>query len=153
MAHKTGSLPEMRRSWNLPIWIGFTIVLVALVSYIPIFVKYAATRDVPWVNYLLFAVGLAVLGIGLRRAYRDPQHYVGKTSGTILGALAVLLAGLFALGTVYLTKQIPSAELALHNGQRAPAFNLQTADGKSVALADLLNNHRGAVLIFYRGYW
>ncbi len=91
--------------------------------------------------------------MGLRRAYRDPQRYRGKVSGTILGALAVLLAGFFVIFIVYLGKQIPSAGSALRTGQRAPAFTLQNADGKQVAFSDLANNHRAVLLIFYRGYW
>ena len=143
----------MKRSWNLPIWIGFVIVVIALASYIPVFTPFAATRDFPWANYLLFIVGGVVLGWGLRRAYRDPQRYRGKISGTLLGGLAVLLAGFFVVFTVYATKQIPSAARALHTGQRAPAFTLQNADGKQVTFADLANNHRAVLLIFYRGYW
>ena len=143
----------MKRSWNLPIWAGFLIVIFALGSYIPIFTKFAATRDVPWVNYFLFLVGGAVLAWGLRRAYREPEHYRGKGSGTILGVLSVIFAGFFVFGTVYFTRQIPSAANAVHAGQRAPEFTLQDADGKQVALSDLANNHRAVVLIFYRGYW
>ena len=143
----------MKRALNLPIWIGFVIVVIAIGSYIPVFVNFASTRDVPWVNYSLFAVGLAVLAAGLRRAYTDPQHYRGKISGTLLGVLGVLLAAFFVFGTVYFTKQIPPAGNALHAGQRAPAFALQNADGKPVALSELEGNRRGVVLIFYRGYW
>ena len=143
----------MQRSWNLPIWIGFVIVVIALASYIPVFTPFAATRDFPWANYLLFLAGGGVLAVGLRRAYRDPRHYRGKISGTILGAVAVLLAGFFVFFIVYLGKQIPSAESALHTGQRAPAFTLQNADGMQVALSDLTSHHRAVVLIFYRGYW
>jgi len=143
----------MKRSWNLPIWIGFVIVAIALASYIPVFTKFAVTRDFPWANYLLFLAGGVVLAWGLRRAYRDPQRYRGKISGTVLGTLAVVLAGFFVFFTVYLSKQIPSAESALHTGQRAPAFTLQNADGKAVTFADLANNHRAVLLIFYRGYW
>ena len=143
----------MKRSWNLPIWIGFAIVLIAIGSYVPIFVKFAVTRDVPWVNYLLLLLGVGVLALGLRRAYLEPQRYRGKVSGSILGAAAVVLAGAFVMFAVYLTKQIPPSESALHLGERAPAFTLQNADGKPVALSDLMSKHRAVVLIFYRGYW
>lgn len=129
------------------------IVVIALASYIPVFTPFAVTRDFPWANYLLFLVGGGVLAVGLRRAYRDPQRYRGKISGTILGALAVLLAGFFVFFIVYLGKQIPAAESALHTGQRAPGFTLQNVDGKQVTLSDLANNHRAVLLIFYRGYW
>jgi hypothetical protein len=40
----------MKRHFNFVIWIGFLMVIRALVSYIPIFV-FASTRDVPWANY------------------------------------------------------------------------------------------------------
>ncbi|HTS47035.1 MAG TPA: hypothetical protein VMH05_03775 [Bryobacteraceae bacterium] len=143
----------MKQSWNLPIWIGFVIVVIALASYIPVFTPFAVTRDFPWANYLLFLVGGGVLAVGLRRAYREPQRYRGKVSGTILGALAVVLAGSFVVFTVYLSKQIPSADTALHIGQRAPAFTLQNVNGKPVTFADLANGHRAVLLIFYRGYW
>ncbi len=143
----------MKRSWNLPIWIGFVIVVIALASYIPVFAPIEATRDFPWANYLLFLLGGALLAIGMRRAYRAPDRYRGKVSGTILSAVAVLLAGFFVFGTTYLTRQIPAAENALHAGQRAPTFTLQNADGKAVAFTDLARNHRAVVLIFYRGYW
>lgn len=143
----------MQRSWNLPIWIGFAIVVAGLASYIPVFTQFAATRDFPWANYLLLLVGGGALAVGLRRAYRDPQRYRGKISGTILGAVAVLLAGFFVFSIVYLGKQIPSAESALHAGQPAPAFTLHNADGQPVAFSDLANNHRAVLLIFYRGYW
>jgi hypothetical protein len=40
---------------------GFTIVIVALVSYIPIFTLFPVTRDIPWANYLLFLLGGGLL--------------------------------------------------------------------------------------------
>jgi hypothetical protein len=143
----------MTRHWNFPIWAGFAIAVVALVSYVPFFALFPATRDVPWVNFLLFLAGAALLGWGLRRAFRDPENYRGKISGTILGGLMLLMAGFFCFSILYLGKQIPSSVTALTVGQQAPAFNLLNADGKQVALADLLKNHRAALLIFYRGYW
>ena len=143
----------MKRNWNLPIWIGFLIVLIGLGSYIPVFTRFAVTRDVPWVNYLLFLLGGGLLAVGLHRAYGEPQRYRGKVSGTILGLVAVFLAGAFVMFTVFLSKQIPSAESALRVGQRAPGFALLNVDGKQVSLDDLASNHRAVLLIFYRGYW
>jgi len=143
----------VKRHWNVPIWAGFAIVIVALVSYIPIFAVFPVTRDVPWANYLLFLLGGGLLAVGVRRALRDPEHYRGKISGSILALLSILLLGFFVLGTVYLTKQIPSAERALRAGQPAPSFVLQDIAGKQVASSDLLKGHRAVVLVFYRGYW
>ena len=143
----------MKRHWNVPIWAGFAIVIVALVSYTPIFAVFPVTRDVPWANYLLFLLGGGLLAVGLRRAFRDPEQYRGKISGSILAALSVFLLGFFVVGTGYLTKQIPSAERALHPGQPAPPFVLQDIAGKQVASSELLKGHRAVVLVFYRGYW
>ena len=81
----------MQRHWNLPIWAGFAIVVVAIASYIPIFAVFPDTRDVPWANYLLFLLGGGLLAVGVKRAFQDPQHYRGKVSGSIVAALSVLL--------------------------------------------------------------
>jgi hypothetical protein len=143
----------VKRHWNVPIWAGFVIVIVALVSYIPIFAVFPVTRDVPWANYLLFLLGGGLLGVGVRRALRDPEQYRGKISGSILAVLSVLLLGFFVVGTVYLTKQIPSAERALRPGQPAPPFVLRDIAGKQLASSELLKSHRAVVLVFYRGYW
>jgi hypothetical protein len=133
--------------------VGFAIVLVALVSYIPFFALFPATRDIPWVSYLLFLIGGALLAVGLRRAFRDPERYRGKVSGSILAAVSFLLVALFVAGVTYFTKQLPSATTALGAGQKAPPFALVDAAGKQVSSAGLLKDHRGVVLIFYRGYW
>lgn len=143
----------MQRRWNINLWAGFAVVLLSVVSYIPLFTLFPITRDVPWANYLLFVAGALLLFIGMKRAFGDPQHYRGKISGSILSVLSLLMIGLFCFGTVYASKQIPAAANAPHVGQPAPAFTLAAADGKQITLADLLKGNRGALLIFYRGYW
>jgi len=143
----------VRRHRNVSIWVGFAIVIVAVASYIPIFTQFPVTRDIPWANYLLFLLGGGLLAVGVRRAFRDPEHYRGKISGSILAVLSVLLFGFFAVSILYLTKQIPSAESALRPGQPAPPFVLQDIAGKQIASSELLKGHRAVVLLFYRGYW
>jgi hypothetical protein len=143
----------LKRRWNISLWAGFVIVILSVVSYIPVFALFPITRDIPWVNYLLFLVGFVLLGIGLRRAYREPGVYRGKISGPILSTLSLLIGGLFIFGVLVLTKQLPSASGALQVGQPAPLFTLADAAGKQTALADLVKGRRGVVLIFYRGYW
>lgn len=143
----------MKRRRNLISWAGFAIVLVALITYVPIFAYFPATRDVPWANYLLFLAGGGLIAVGLARAYRHPERYRGKISSSVLAALSVLLFGLFIASVTYFSKQIPGAATALRVGQKAPAFTLLDTAGKPVSSADLLQNRRGLVLIFYRGYW
>jgi uncharacterized membrane protein HdeD (DUF308 family) len=143
----------MKRRRNILNWIGFAIVLVALVSYIPVFAVFPVTRDIPWANYLLFLIGGALIASGIRRAFRDPEHYRGKMSGSILAVVSALLFGFFVWGVTYFTRQIPSGATAVSVNQKAPPFVLVDAVGKQVSSADILKDHRGLLLVFYRGYW
>ena len=143
----------MKRRRNVVTWAGFAIVVVALVSYVPFFALFPVTRDVPSANYLLFLLGGVLLAAGVRRAFRDPEHYRGKISGSILAVVSAFLFAFFVLGVTYFGKQIPSAEAAVRVNQQAPPFTLVDTAGKQVSSADLLRAHRGLVLVFYRGYW
>ena len=143
----------MKRRHNILLWAGFAAVLLAVLTYIPIFAVFATTRDVPWVNYLLFLAGGILLARGLRRAFGQPQFYRGKVAGAILASLSFLLLALFCFGIFYISRAIPASETALRVGQTAPNFTLANWDGKQVNLSDQLKNNRAVVLIFSRGYW
>jgi hypothetical protein len=143
----------MKRRHNILLWAGFVLVLVAVITYIPIFAVFAATRDVPWVNYLLFLAGAILLALGLRRAFAQPQIYRGKILGSILASISLLLFALFCFVILYASKAIPASETAVRVGQPAPNFTLANWDGKQVSLTDQLKNNHAVVLIFYRGYW
>lgn len=144
---------HMKPRHNILLWAGFILVLLALGTYIPIFAVYAATRDVPWVNYLLFLAGGILLAFGLLRAFGQPQLYRGKVLGPILSGLSLLLFVFFCFAIFYFAKAIPSSETAVRVGETAPDFTLAAADGKQVSLSNAVRNNRGVVLIFYRGYW
>ncbi len=141
------------RRRNIFIWLGFVVVLLAMGSYIPIFAVFPATRDVPWVNYLMFAGGGILLAVGLLRAFQQPDVYRGKRAGSVLAILSLLIFGFFMYAIEIAGRSIPPGSQALQVGQSAPLFTLPDADGKPVALSEVLKNNRGAVLIFYRGYW
>jgi len=143
----------LKRRGNLLNWAGFAVIVVALVSYVPLFALFTTTRDIPWANYLLFLIGGALLGAGVRRAFRDPEHYRGKISGSILASLSALLFAFFVVSIIYFAKQIPSGESGLGVNRKAPPFVLVDTGGKQVSSTDLLKDHRGLVLVFYRGYW
>ena len=143
----------LKRRRNILPWVGFAIVLVALVSYVPFFALFPATRDLPWANYLLFLIGGVLLAVGVRRAFREPERYRGKISGSILAALSFLLFAFFVASVTYFAKQIPSTATGLGVSQKAPPFVLVDTAGKQVSSADLLKDRRGLVLVFYRGYW
>jgi len=152
----------MKRRWNSLIWVGFLLVVVGLMSYIPIFALFPITRDFPWVNLLFFGAGAVLLGKGLVRAFKQPEVYRGKILGCILAALSLAGIGLFSFGLFYVVRQLPSAEAAPRVGQKAPDFTLPDQNGKAVTLAGLLTSAptgtagakaNGVLLIFFRGHW
>ena len=141
----------MKRQWNWPLWVGFVIAVGGLFSY-EFFARFPITRDFPWLNLLLFAIGAALLLFGLFRAFGRPQLYRGKIFGSIFIVIAFLFFAFFAYEIFYVLKQVPLSAQAPRVGEKAPDFSLPDRNGKQVALVDLLSPN-GAVLIFYRGYW
>jgi hypothetical protein len=149
-----------KRRWNWHLWVGFLLCLVGFASF-PFFARFPATRDVPWVNFLLFAIGGAAFFVGLKRAFGQSQQYRGKIAGSILGTLSLLAVGFFCYIVFYMTRQLPASAGAPHVGQRAPEFVLPDTTNQPVSLASLLSTPlagaqvppKGVVLVFYRGYW
>ena len=142
----------MKRKRNWPIWIGFVVVVGGLFSH-EFFAQFPITRDFPWANLLLFAIGGVLLVIGLFRAFGRPQVYRGKVVGSILTAIALLLFAFFCYEIFYVLRQVPASSGAPRVGQKAPEFTLPDQNNKPVALADLLSGSNAVVLIFYRGFW
>ena len=147
--------------WNWHLWAGFLICLVGFASYPVIFVKFPVTRDIPWVNFLLLAAGLAILFYGLRLAFGDSAPYRGKITGPILGLLSALIVGLFCYFIFFMAHQLPVSAAAPHVGQQAPEFELADINNQPVSLTKLLSTPlpgtgtapKGVLLVFYRGYW
>ena len=142
----------MKRRWNWPIWAGFVVVVAGLVSY-EFFARFPITRDFPWANFLLFGVGTALLIVGLFRAFGRPQVYRGRIFGSILTVVALFLLAFFSYEILYALRQVPASAGAPRVGRKAPDFFLLDQNEKPVGLGDLLSNSKGAVLIFYRGFW
>ena len=149
---------RMKRNWNWSLWIGFLFVLAGFLSY-TFFVQFPVTRDFPWANFLLFAMGGILLLRGLLRAFAKRERYRGLVFGPILAGLSVLVFAFFSYIIFYELKQLPASLGAPRLGQKAPDFTLPDQDGKQVALADLISSSGtggkpgGALLIFYRGFW
>lgn len=145
----------MRQRNLLPL-AGFLVCALAFLSYPLFFAGFPGTRDVPWVNWLLFAVGLGLLVVGIARPFRQPERFRGKVLSPLLGVLGLVALGLFLFITQVYARQLPPAAGAPQVGEKAPDFTLPDSNGKPVRLYSLLeqgNPGSWVVLIFYRGYW
>jgi hypothetical protein len=144
---------------NWPIWAGFVVSLVAVLSYPFVFVRWSITREFPWANLILFAIAFVLLFVGVRRAFLPDKTIVSK----VFSALAAVLGLFFLAGLLFLIyvmgSWLPKSTGAPQVGQQAPPFILTDSNDKPVTLAQLLsepvNNKpaKGVLLIFYRGYW
>jgi hypothetical protein len=142
----------MKKNWNWSLWIGFRCVLAGFLSY-TFFVRFPMTRDFPWANLSLFGVGGILLVLGLIRGLGKRERYRGQIFGPILAALGVFIFAFFSYIVFYELKQVPASMAAPRVGEKAPDFTLPDQNNKPTALADLLSGSKGAVLIFYRGFW
>jgi hypothetical protein len=143
---------SVKKSWNWSLWIGFLFALAGFLSY-TFFAQFPITRDFPWANLLLFAVGGTLLVVGLFRAFGKPRAYRGKIFGPILATLGILILAFFSYVFFYQLRQVPPSTGAPRVGQKAPEFRLSDLDGKHVTLSDLVSNSKAVALIFYRGFW
>jgi len=141
-----------KKSWNWPLWIGFLFALAGFFSY-TFMAQFPVTRDFPWANLLLFAVGGILLVLGLFRAFGRPRVYRGKILGPILAILGLLMFGFFSYVFFYVLRQVPPSTGAPRVGQKAPEFTLSDQDEKEVSLSDLVGRSKAVALIFYRGFW
>lgn len=138
------------RERNLLPLAGFLVCVAAFLSYPLFFAGFAGTRDVPWVNWLLFAAGLGLLVVGVARPFRQPERFRGRVLSPILGVLGLAALGIFVFMTQVYGRQLPPAESAPQVGEKAPDFTLPDANGNSVRLSD---QGSWVLLIFYRGFW
>jgi hypothetical protein len=148
---------------NWPVWAGFLLSLIALLSYPFVFIRWPITRDFPWAPLLLFGIAAALLVLGIRRAFAGDRPRRSKIAGLAAATLSVLIFAFFIFAAFIAARWLPAALGAPQVGQKAPDFSLADTNRKTVALSELLatpikgntasTNPRGVLLIFYRGYW
>jgi ABC-type transport system involved in cytochrome c biogenesis permease subunit len=150
----------MQRRWNwLPLG-GFLLSLVAFFSYYLYFAYIPATRDIPWLNLLLFAGALLLIGAGLRRAFGQPQRYRGRISGPVFAVLSVAILSFFLFYNFSYSQQLPESKASPKVGALAPDFTLPDKNDQPVTLSKLWGGDpetglqgQWVLLVFYRGYW
>ena len=151
------------KKFNWQIWAAFLLSLFAFLSYPLLFVRFPVTRDFPWANLLFFAVAVALMLFGLRRAFAsDRAHPLrSRIVGGALATLSVVVLGFFVFTVFIGARLMPASHGAPQAGQQAPDFTLADTTGRSVSLSELLSSPikegsaspKGVLLIFYRGYW
>jgi hypothetical protein len=157
------------KKFNWQIWTGFLLSIVAFFSYPTVFVMWPVTRDFPWVNLLLFAIAIVLLGIGVRRAFAPNRRRISKIVAPIVATLGILILGFFIFAAFIASRWLPVSLGAPQVGQKAPDFTLTDMNNKPVSLSDLLAQPmeparpamvggtarppKGVLLVFYRGYW
>jgi energy-coupling factor transporter transmembrane protein EcfT len=133
-----------RFNWRL--WTGLVLTVVAFLSYYMYFAQFVATRDVPWVPYIMMAIAAFLLVTGWRRAPR-------KILASIVIVLGFFVIGTFTYLTTIFSRDLPAAANAPAVGRKAPDFALRDTNGRTITLGNLLEGSNGVLLIFYRGYW
>jgi hypothetical protein len=139
-------------------WLCFPVALVALYSYPFIFVRWAATRDLPWVNLLLGATAVALALAGVKRSFN--RGWIFRAVALVIGAASIAAVGLFVYKVLIVSRELPVSAHAPAVGEPAPDFTLVDLNHQSVSLSSLRTMPladgrapRGVLLIFYRGYW
>lgn len=147
------------RRWNWPLWIGLVLCPIAFISYYAFFLRFPATRDLPWVNFILFGVALALISVGVKRAFAAGSGVGRRILAGVVAILGLAMAGFFVFLNVVESRRIPAAGGAPRLGDKAPEFVLLDTEKRPVALSQLLSEPvggrpaKGALLVFYRGYW
>jgi hypothetical protein len=149
------------RLWNWRLWAGFALALIALLTYVSLFLN---TRAVFWPCLALSVIAAFLLVSGTRRAFRQPQLYRGKIAAPLFCSLVLVIFAGFGFASFEVFKNFPVARRAPKVGQPAPQFTLVDSTGKDVSLAELLSEPvtypsgspsapKGVLVVFYRGYW
>ena len=123
--------------WNGFAWAGFLLSILAFVSYFTVLVRFPATRDVPWVNFLLFGAAALFLPAGLKRAFTGLGSLGGKFVSSVLALLSISILGVFCFVVFRTTLQLPASHGAPRVGQKASDFTVRDMRGNLVSLSTL----------------
>jgi membrane protease YdiL (CAAX protease family) len=150
-------LAMKRINWQL--WLGFLLSVLAFLSYPLVFVNWASTRDFPWANLVLFALAALLVFMGIRRAFAPDRRRLSKIVASVVATLSVLIIAMFIFVAFVASRWLPASTAAPQVSQKAPDFSLTDTSNKTVSLTELISQPingqppKGALLVFYRGYW
>ena len=134
---------------NHALWLGPVLAIAGFLSYYLYFVQFAALRNVPWVNFPLLVIALALSLYGLYRAWSG--GWLMKTAGVFSAAFSLAIVGLFSWYVFSFSYGVPSAEQAAKSGTALPSMVLVADDGANVDVSEAASDK--LILVFFRGYW
>ena len=140
-------MPATQR--NHATWIALLLAIVGLLSYFTFVYQWPITRDVPWVNYLILLLAVALAVLGVRRAW--PHGGFRRTLSLVGAVFTFALAALLPLYALVISAQMPDTELGLGIGAEIPGVSLTNQNGREIQLAELASEP--LVVVFYRGHW
>jgi peroxiredoxin len=139
------------KTW--PVWVALPLSVVAFLSYPLFFLRWPITRDVPWVNFLLFGLVLLLVVVGLRRAVAPgPRRALRAVLSRFpAGLSAALFVFVLFLNVIFVDAyRLPASSGAPRVGEPAPDFTLLDVNSAPVALSTILAPPaKGALIVFY----
>ncbi len=156
-----GKLPfdgERKSTGRSAIWIGLLITVLGAATNFLYFINPPGQSLLPWINFIVPAIGLLIVLMGLRRVFAQPRSYGFKILGGVFALVCLVLAGGSTFGFFH-ARDIPESSGAPRPGQKAPDFALTDSSGEKVSLSRLLSKPaqgdppKAVLLVFYRGFW
>jgi peroxiredoxin Q/BCP len=139
------------RNWYA--FVGFLLGMGGVVTYFLLVLTENPTvhrwLEMPLLNLLLIAAGLALSGLGVYHAFA--RTHGGRVVAPLLAVVNLMLAGAFGWWLLVASYRIPPGAHAPAVGAVAPDFALPDERGNEVRLSSLRG--KPVVLLFYRGFW
>src|SRR5260370_40472484 len=154
----TRSMANVNSTGRSAIWTGLLITVLGALSNFLYFINPPAQSLLPWINFIVPAIGLLIVLVGLRRVVAQRRSYGVKILGGVFALVCLALAGGSTLGFFH-ARDIPESSGAPRPGQKAPDFALADSSGQTVLLSRLLSKPaqgdppKAVLLVFYRGFW
>jgi len=132
-----------RNFFNHSAWLGPLVVLIGVVTYFTVAVRFPDLRDSAIVNLLLVFGGVAIAVWGLFRR-RNWKSWIGF-------AVAGFFSLIFCWYIFVYSSQLPAPDTAPVVGSAAPPLELPDQSGRMLSLESFSGQR--VLVVFYRGYW
>ena len=132
-----------RNEFNHAAWVGPLIVLIGVVTYFTVAVRFPDLRDSASVNLVLVTGGAAIAAWGLFRR-SNWKSWIGFG---VAGSFSLL----FCWYIFVYSSQLPAPDTAPVVGAAAPPLELPDQSGRMLSLENFSGQR--VLVIFYRGYW